>query len=214
MEYGCIYMIMCMPTKKIYIGQTVDIKRRIATHYSRLRLNKHKNVYLQNSFNKYGINKIKWFILQDYIPHEKLNNIEKQWINNFNSYKNGFNDTVGGNNSTYYKKLTAQNVENMITDYLYNNYTQRQLAEKYKVHKGYITGIMNGKYWHDVTNKTINETKMICKTNKMNTFEKFKKRIVVKDEICFYSITNASKYFNVTSSAITYWIKIGKAKII
>lgn len=49
-----IYEISCSQTKKIYIGETLNLSKRIVKHFSRLRNNKHDNIILQNMFNKYG----------------------------------------------------------------------------------------------------------------------------------------------------------------
>lgn len=49
-----IYCIENIITGKNYIGQSVDIKRRWATHLRELEKNKHSNQHLQNAFNKYG----------------------------------------------------------------------------------------------------------------------------------------------------------------
>lgn len=38
----------------MYVGSSVDIKRRFKEHKSSLRLNKHYSTYLQNAWNKYG----------------------------------------------------------------------------------------------------------------------------------------------------------------
>lgn len=49
-----IYAIKCEPNGKVYIGSAVSLKHRLATHLSRLRLNKHHSPLLQASWNKYG----------------------------------------------------------------------------------------------------------------------------------------------------------------
>lgn len=49
-----IYKISCTETDKVYIGESVDISRRMQKHFSLLRKNKHSNPILQNIFNKYG----------------------------------------------------------------------------------------------------------------------------------------------------------------
>ena len=45
---GCVYIIKCIKNNKIYVGQTIDIKRRIWEHKHALEGSKHKNKY------KYG----------------------------------------------------------------------------------------------------------------------------------------------------------------
>ena len=46
---GFIYRILCIPTGKSYIGQTIDINRRKHEHFSTLRRNKHENPKLQKA---------------------------------------------------------------------------------------------------------------------------------------------------------------------
>ncbi len=49
-----VYQILCVPTKKVYIGSSVNIARRCRGHFERLRQGTHENTYLQHSWNKYG----------------------------------------------------------------------------------------------------------------------------------------------------------------
>jgi group I intron endonuclease len=53
---GCgIYRIINKTNNKIYIGSSVNILSRFSKHKSLLKHNKHDNDYLQNSYNKYGL---------------------------------------------------------------------------------------------------------------------------------------------------------------
>ena len=58
-----IYCITNKITNKIYIGSTIDINRRWKEHKKELSKNKHHNLYLQNSFNKYGHKNFNFHIL-------------------------------------------------------------------------------------------------------------------------------------------------------
>ena len=49
-----IYKIVNTVNGKAYVGQSQNIKKRIAEHFRLLRANKHSNSRLQNAFNKYG----------------------------------------------------------------------------------------------------------------------------------------------------------------
>jgi sulfur relay (sulfurtransferase) DsrC/TusE family protein len=60
-------------------------------HLSKLRLNKHHSNHLQNAFNKYGVENLQFKILEIV---EDLNTIvekEQLWIDELNSYNNGYN---------------------------------------------------------------------------------------------------------------------------
>jgi group I intron endonuclease len=58
-----IYKITNIVTNKLYVGSSIDIKRRKYEHIRLLKNNKHNNIHLQNAYNKYGILNLKWEIL-------------------------------------------------------------------------------------------------------------------------------------------------------
>ena len=94
-----IYKIVCLGNNKIYIGKSVDIESRFKKHLSDLRLNKHHSIYLQNSYNKYGENSLVFDIVEecdDNISQEESSLKEIKYIEEFNSFKDGFNETIGG----------------------------------------------------------------------------------------------------------------------
>lgn len=90
-----IYKITCTKTNEVYIGQSVSIQRRFATHKRELKNNIHYNQHLQRTYNKYGADSFTYEILE-LCPKTKLNEREKFYIKLFDSYKNGFNQDVGG----------------------------------------------------------------------------------------------------------------------
>ena len=49
-----IYRIVNKVTNECYVGQSQYMRKRIREHFRLLRLNKHPNPRLQNSYNKYG----------------------------------------------------------------------------------------------------------------------------------------------------------------
>ena len=98
-----IYIIKCNVDNKVYIGQSINLKKRINEHKSLLKRNKHTNYHLQNSFNKYGEKNFIFDFLEildekDYTK-ERLDFLEIKYIEKFHSNKryNGFNIENGGN---------------------------------------------------------------------------------------------------------------------
>lgn len=51
-----VYMIRNVLNGKSYIGSSNSIKRRLTTHISHLKCNRHANRHLQSAYNKYGQN--------------------------------------------------------------------------------------------------------------------------------------------------------------
>ena len=108
---GYIYQIENLITKQSYIGQTVDIKRRKNTHFNMLRKNKHENQKLQNAWNKYGEQEFhfRYWTFED-ITSEDLDNLEKQYIEKYNSLNNGYNLVPGGGKPPLHQKVKNDDI--------------------------------------------------------------------------------------------------------
>lgn len=63
MESG-VYKILCKTNNKFYIGSSKNLDKRWLVHLYNLRKNKHINVYLQRSFNKYGEDSFTFEVLE------------------------------------------------------------------------------------------------------------------------------------------------------
>lgn len=92
-----IYCIENLVTNKKYIGQSSDILNRWCTHKMRLRRNQHSNQHLQASWNKYGEEKFKFYILELCLAIN-LNERETYYINLHRTIeeKYGYNLCTGG----------------------------------------------------------------------------------------------------------------------
>lgn len=92
---------------KIYIGSSLNIKKRLRQHRRELRLNIHDNAIMQNVYNKY--NECFYEILEELdktIDNLELREIELKWINSFKETMN-IQDPVSGiggiSNKTIYQ---------------------------------------------------------------------------------------------------------------
>lgn len=92
-----IYGIRNIVTNNLYIGQSIDIKRRREVHFSALKHGRHENLHLQRSFLKHGANNFKFIILEKTTP-DMLDAKEREWISNHQSIvgNRGYNQETGG----------------------------------------------------------------------------------------------------------------------
>lgn len=115
-----IYVITNNINGQQYVGQTVEkISRRFGQHKnSALHLNnKDCNSPLHLAMRKYGIDVFSVELLEE-CPQNKLDEREIYWINKLDTYYNGYNATLGGQQGTrqynyeaiaeYYKKTLSK----------------------------------------------------------------------------------------------------------
>jgi group I intron endonuclease len=69
----------------MYIGSSKNLINRFNRHKNDLKQNKHYNSYLQNSYNKYGIENFEYEILE-YCNEEVRVEKEQIWLDSINSY--------------------------------------------------------------------------------------------------------------------------------
>ena len=74
-----VYEIINTKTGICYIGSSKQINKRISAHFSKLRLNKHTNSYLQATYNKYGKDNFKINILE-ICDLENIKEVEQKYL--------------------------------------------------------------------------------------------------------------------------------------
>lgn len=92
-----IYCIKNDINNKVYVGKAKKLENRWEQHKNKLLDNKHDNIYLQEDFNKYGIESFTFSVLE-YVPEQSnLDKIlfakEKHWGEKLNARnrKYGYN---------------------------------------------------------------------------------------------------------------------------
>lgn len=75
-----IYVIRNLINDNIYIGSSVNIKKRFCQHRNSLRKNKHHNKYLQRSWNKYGEENFEFIVIERHSYPEKILGRENKCI--------------------------------------------------------------------------------------------------------------------------------------
>lgn len=120
-----IYKILCKKNNKVYIGQTVNLNKRMMEHFNDLRKGKHHSLKLQRAFDKYGEEFFEHSLIE-IVPENIADDREKYWIKHYNSTdKNfGFNNESGGN----LKKVVSEDTKKKLSNINKSKYTK---ARKY-----------------------------------------------------------------------------------
>lgn len=97
--YGIIYKVTNSINKKVYIGQTTQTlhKRRIR-HESGSRRKK-PTIHFHRALKKHLLENFQWGILECCDDKEQLDQMEYHYIRQFNTYKKGYNSSLGGEGS-------------------------------------------------------------------------------------------------------------------
>lgn len=103
---GYIYKFTNRINGKVYIGQTYNLQTRLNSHKSKALNTKNK---FYNAVRKYGWENFEFSILSTITANTKeelstlLDKLEIEYIRQYNSYKSGYNSTLGGHSKRGYK---------------------------------------------------------------------------------------------------------------
>ena len=122
-----IYCIENIVTNKKYIGQQINMYSRWQKHISELNRGIHFNSYLQNAWNKYGIDAFKFYVLE-YCSSTELDIKESHYIEYYNTLDRscGYNLKSGGQSHNY----CADDAKMNISKGLKRAYSDPQKREK------------------------------------------------------------------------------------
>ena len=93
-----IYMVVNLINNKKYIGQSKNIKKRFQSHHLVDYKNKNNcnyNTKFYQALRKYGIDNFEVIILK-LCEEKELDDLEIKYIKEFDTFKNGYNSTEGG----------------------------------------------------------------------------------------------------------------------
>lgn len=105
---------------KYYVGSAFSTKRhgsmsgflyRLSQHFVNLKYNNHINKKLQNVTNKYGIDGLRFEIIEITSDCHSRNLRELYWINHFDTIKNGYNLTTETN--VHFPVMTPESLKKM-----------------------------------------------------------------------------------------------------
>lgn len=100
---GIIYKAENKVNGKVYIGKTIkSLEERKEKHYRNYREERPFKLY--NAIKKYGWDNFEWSVIEDLKDNDFIDEREKYWISKYNSYKTGYNMTLGGDGAFGFKQ--------------------------------------------------------------------------------------------------------------
>ena len=178
---GYIYQIKNEVNGKIYIGQTIRLEERKRRHFQKLKSNTHDNYLLQEDWNKYGEESFSFsyeeFEIQD---RTDLNEIEIAYIKKYDTYKNGYNLTLGGDGGNTRGKLTYEEYCLVYLGCQWQGYTTK-VGSYLGVDSSCISAILRGKsylFFKERADKESSETKNVY-------IQKFRELFSISNDIPF-----------------------------
>lgn len=112
--------IYCFKNKvngKCYIGQAIKIRSRLKGHWHAINSHSIDNMIIYKAIDKYGIENFELKIIYEirnslaWDTKKKLDELEKKYIQEYNSYENGYNQTLGGDAGVLGYKMTDEQKE-------------------------------------------------------------------------------------------------------
>lgn len=131
---GLIYKITNKVNKKAYIGQT---RYTVEFRWKQHQFKKDKT-YFHQAIHKYGINNFTVEILE-ICNIEDLNSKEIFYIGKYDTFKNGYNLTIGGDGN---RRLLLDDSYNEIKELYLSGFSSNKIATLYKIDKATVVKIL------------------------------------------------------------------------
>ena len=163
---GYIYKIQNLINDSVYIGQTVKtVKKRFQQHRNNYDKPYFSQLTLYKAFKKYGLENFSFEVIEE-TENEKLDEREKYWIDYYDSYKNGYNMTLGGRLIELYKWDLQE-----IIDLYHIHKSARKVAEIIGCDHSTIDNLLNS---NNIPRYSKGEqfNRIVC-LEKQGVFEKF-----------------------------------------
>lgn len=218
-----IYIIKNKINNQCYIGQSVNITRRWRQHKEAVANGVKTPLYL--AIQKYGIDNFDFQILEE-CSIEELNDREIYWIEKYDSYYKGYNQTRGGQQYSHNVKLSDEDYDKIVQLLQDSSYTQKEISKMFSVGEDTISEINTGKirfhstikypirnnrkenYCIDCGVKILNtSTRCInCKSKKERKAERPCKEVLF-NEIKASSFSAVGRKYGVSDNTIRKWCK-------
>lgn len=222
MEIGYIYIILNKINGKFYLGSTKNLHKRKLKHFRELKSQKHHSIYLQRSYNKYGIDNFEFIIIETCFNYLQR---EQELLNQFD-FKDSYNisKTSSGGNFIYNHpekdRLIKEAIQRLRNCERKPRY--KELNSNWKGGKTFCKcGIrinsnsnscikckeMSGNKNHFYGKHHSEETKEKIRQSNLGKYNGSQEKIVIIENIEYKSLSEASRILNINASTILFRIK-------
>lgn len=182
-----IYIIRNNINSKVYIGKTSKtLEQRFRVHKLDSLKEKTSHRKLYKAMNTLGHSNFKIELLAFSSNEEIANNLEKFYIQKFNSFKDGYNETLGGNGKNIIPKSTFNKILDYINSHKY--YYLSDISKQFNVDKGTVKSFLKSK------NIKINRPPNKIHLMKYKRIECYTKDLIFVDEFEYYE--DIKKFLN------------------
>lgn len=155
-----IYGIYCTANEKIYVGQTVNLRKRIRQHKRKLADGRHENIHMQRAYYKYGSRSFVCYLLERITDRSILTDRELYWVNALDSLNSGFNilspidsGNCGEGNPN---SVIDENIATEIIDFLYQKKTNVEIAGMFDIPTEIVSSIRSRRAWTHIKPHIVN----------------------------------------------------------
>lgn len=219
-----IYKITNLINSKIYIGSSSNLKSREYSHFWKLNNNSHSNKHLQSAYNKYGKDNFIFEIIEIIEDDKMLLSREQYYLDKLNTcnISIGYNKspTAGSNLGYKASNETRLKISMAMTGFKHSEESKLKLSISRKgmifsdIHKYKLSKARKSRVTKDETRLKISaalknrirkphteESKLKMSINSLG--KAGRKILNIDENIIFNTITEASKHYNIDSSAIS-----------
>lgn len=140
-----IYLITNILNDKKYVGSSKNLTKRKYSHFSTLQKNKHPNLHMQNSYNKYGSSAFLFQIIEQVADIDMLIEREQHWIDALKPVYNK-RAIASSNQGSIFSEYARKNMSIAMTG-TGNNFYGRIHTEETKLK---MSALKKGKNWTEL----------------------------------------------------------------
>lgn len=167
-----VYKITNSANGKVYIGFTSrTLHERWIEHTAPCRLERQTRLY--KAIEKYGKDSFQIEVLENFNTTEEALTAERKYITKFNSYKQGYNDTLGGDKQVFTPEIKAK-ISLAKMGHLTSEQTRKKISNT--LSKTWSVVIKGNEYITD-------NLKCFCKEHNINYYSLVRRRNIKRKNI-------------------------------